>query len=180
MQPDSQDSQRTLVDSFSQLLSPKKHPIAISTPRRASPRTNAFSIYSDRAESPLRDILSPKAPSQRLRMIYVEIPRRSSPTSNSPIPLRTPLQQIGQSQANTRPISSMLRKPELKVSFAKGRTWEKSQPNDHTSTLFLSLTGCSLTNISFNYSSFYSRRIYGRYKAHGATSVRYGEAYGLR
>jgi hypothetical protein len=31
----------------------------------------------------------------------------------------------------------MLRKPELKVSFAKGKAWEKNQPNDHTSKDFL-------------------------------------------
>jgi hypothetical protein len=133
MQSDSQDSQRTLVNSASQFLTPKKLSPLKSTPRRASQRTNAFSIYTDRLESPLQDILSLKAPSQRLRMICVEIPRRSLPILHSSIPLRTPLQQIGQSQINTRSIYSMLRKPDLKISFAKGRNWEKSQPNDHTS-----------------------------------------------
>jgi len=136
---DSQDSQRTLVDLTSQLVTPKKLSPLKSTLRRASPRIKAFSIYSDRQESSLRDVLSPKAPSLKLRMVCVEIPAGFPATLrvlSRSTPLQAPLQEVGQSRINSRPITSMLRKPELKVSFAKGRNWEKKQPNDHTSTLF--------------------------------------------
>jgi hypothetical protein len=97
MSPDSQDSQATLVNSKSQILSPKKASFTITTPRRASQRTKAFSIFSDRPSSPLTNNTTPRAPGRGIPIIYVEIPRLSLATKTLFYSIRTPLTQVGQS-----------------------------------------------------------------------------------
>ena len=118
MQSDSQSTQRFLRSRVPRFSSPKKQYCAIPSQKRSSKRRKDFDIYSDTPDFGLQEIQTP-APVSQATLV---------PTAS-----QTPLQSIsGNIQSDSR-ILSMLRKPDLKVSFTKGKNWEKKQPNDHTS-----------------------------------------------
>jgi hypothetical protein len=140
MQSDSQSTQRTLRSYTPQILSPKKQYAAILSQKRSSQRRNVFNIYSDTPDSYLQEHSPPKPRPQKLIFQGVVIPRTffsqnfDSQTTLVPTASQTPLQPISGNIQHSSKILSMLRKPEMKVSFNKGRKWELNQPNDHTST----------------------------------------------
>jgi hypothetical protein len=138
MYSDSQFSQRTLRSSTPQFLSPKKQYSTILSQKRSSSQRNVFNIYSDTQDSDLQEISTPKSVSQKLIFQGVVIPKTSfwdSQATLYPLASQTPLQPISGNIQHSSKILSMLRKPEMKVSFTQGRKWEAKQPNDHTSKL---------------------------------------------
>jgi hypothetical protein len=140
MQSDSQSTQRTLRSFTPQILSPKKQYAAILSQKRSSQRRNVFNIYSDTPDSYLQELSPLKPRPQKLIFQGVVIPRTffsqnfDSQATLVPTASQTPLAPISGNIQHSSKILSMLRKPEMKVSFNKGRKWELNQPNDHTST----------------------------------------------
>jgi len=136
MQSDSQSTQRFLRSRVPRFSSPKKQYCAIPSQKRSSKRRKDFDIYSDTPDFGLQEIQTPAPVSQKLIFQGAIIPKTSFSDSQAtlvPTASQTPLQSIsGNIQSDVR-ILSMLRKPDLKVSFTKGKNWEKKQPNDHTS-----------------------------------------------
>jgi hypothetical protein len=139
MQSDSQISQRTLRNSTPRFLSPKKQYSAILSQKRNSRRRDVFDIYSDTQNSALEEIQTPKSFSQKSIFLGVVIPKTSFLDSQEtlvPTASQTPLVSISGNIQHSSKILSMLRKPDMKVSFTKGKKWEEKQPNDHTSKFF--------------------------------------------
>ena|SRR5271170_1409885 len=125
MQSDSQSTQRFLRSQVPRFSSLKKQSSTILSQKRSFQRRNDFDIYSDTPNFDLQEIQTP-APVSQATLV---------PTAS-----QTPLQSIsGNIQSDSR-ILSMLRKPDLKVSFTKGKNWEKKQPNDYTSMYVFLLT----------------------------------------
>jgi hypothetical protein len=97
-----------------------------------------FDIYSDTQNSALHEIPTPKSFSQKSIFMGVVIPKTSFSDSQATLlseTSQTPLQSISGNIQHSNKILSMLRKPDMKVSFKIGKKWEAKQPNDHTSTL---------------------------------------------
>jgi hypothetical protein len=101
------------------------------------PQKSSFSIYIDPKISPEPENVGlsvPEGPPSKKPRIEVEVPDLSLNW------LREPLQEVAPNFARpTDPAWTIVRLPDRKVTLGSLKKWQKKQPNDHTSKLFIYL-----------------------------------------